>query len=1078
MKVKLLLEEINNIPKGNVKLDISVKTDGKIEEIYKRIKGLFIQKGSLKKQLLSSSAEFHEDRMVYTLPISELSKIMNYGKLNLCLQLDRDIMFIPIYNNIKEDFYICQKQTVFQLNTSDSIEKVVEFSRKDSVSISVSVTEVSENKEKDLLILGDFSPEFKRKEVCLKELFLKNNLTNEVRKLIDLKVNNHTNEYQAILKLQDNPLYDGNWEMFCSGTFNDKPISIKVKYTKVDEVVGSYFSNRDQLYYHVFSCNDKYEVVMNIKKNTEQMVSTQIDNIELDQNKLIIEGEVQFLSSIDTENQRAELLFIHRDTKREKSHSISVTDKYFESIVDFGEENIFEEKGIWDVFISFEIQEIRGKVKLDVGSKSDFVIIPKTVYNQSSGIKRIRPYVTLDNSLALLIRDEGVYCDVISVDYEASNLIVKGFVDIPDIDYVVKNVYLYEESLELKIKCISEFVKEDEGYYFNSSYNWNAFDIKRYGELNLKLMIHIESNGHSIEFSLDSNLDDIDNKAKAIIYPPLNQNINGYPMQIQPYYTNQNELSVAVQNSLQAYCITVDSRRDNIDLVIGSIVEEQFEVRDTRLIFKERTTGQTFIQNGKQNKLNEYQFHIDRSLLQTNEIYNTGKWDICFAAKVNNNDITTKVSCNDINIINQNATFKSNAIKVGSDLYGSIFFDKKSKVMSFETRNLKAHEKKKEKVRFLMAKGIAKVWSKFRKKPVWLIGENLGEVAQDNGFAFFESCVKKNVSEDYYYVSKAENKNMDNLEPYKDRVIRYDSFKHLCLYHLSNYLIVSHGIRDVIPNIVHPKMGSNTKPIIYLQHGIIAMKKLEFNRKSYNGMIKKFVVSSMHEKNILINEMNFKEKQIMTTGLARFDSLVDKSKNKKTREILLMPTWREWIIGSKEGFLESDFFVYYHGLLQDKRLHDLLEKNNLVLKFFPHIEIQKKYKDEFANLNERIQVVNLGEESVKELIQNSSLMITDYSSVVFDFNYLKKPTIFYHFDVNDYLKHRGSYVDLNKDLVGDIAYKKEEVIKYISEYVKNDFKYKSQYLIKSKKYYAYDDEKNFERIYKEIKKISNEKIKK
>ncbi len=31
----------------------------------------------------------------------------------------------------------------------------------------------------------------------------------------------------------------------------------------------------------------------------------------------------------------------------------------------------------------------------------------------------------------------------------------------------------------------------------------------------------------------------------------------------------------------------------------------------------------------------------------------------------------------------------------------------------------------------------------------------------------------------------------------------------------------------------------------------------------------------------MINEMKFKEKQIMVTGLARFDSLVDKSKDKK-----------------------------------------------------------------------------------------------------------------------------------------------------------------------------------------------------
>ncbi len=1075
LKVKFLLEEIKVIQKKKIKLEISVQTDGYTKEIFERIRGLVIRKGESQKQLFLSDMRFHKDIIVCTLPISELSKIMNQEKLNIYLQLDSDNMFINVYNNIKKNFHIGIEQTVFQLNTCDSNEKIVEFIRQDSVNIVVSANEIRVSEATDFMVLGKFSPDFKHNEVRLKSFFLKNSITNENRKLTDLKVNNYTNEFQVKLNLKENPLYEGNWEMFCLGTFNDKPISIKVKYTKAKKVVGCYFSNYDQLYNHVFSRNSKHELVMNIKQNTERMVSTQIKDVYFDRNKLTIEGEIQFQNSIQLENQKVELWFIQRDTKRKYNYPISITEKYFEVKIDFGKEDFVEEKGIWDIFLGFEIQGIKTKVKLSLGSKSDVVILPKTAYTKSGSIKRIRPYETLDGNLALLIRDEGIYCDVISVEYENSNLILKGFLDIPDINYVIKDVYLYEESLNLKMRCKNEFSKGDKGYYFSSSCDWELFDIEKYGEVNLKFMIHVESNGHDIEFSLASNLDDINDKSKAIIYPPLNQNINGYPMQIQPYYTQQNELSVFVQNSLKAYCISMNSNKNHMTFVVSSIIEGNLEVRDAKLIFKERKSGHTIKHNGELNKHNEYQFSIDKSLMKVNEIHEVGKWDVYFSAKVNNNHVEAKVFCDDENIIKQNSTFKSNAIKFENSLYGSLFFDKRNKMMSFETRDLKAHEKKYEKVRFLMAKGVAKIWSKFKKKPIWLIGENLGEVAQDNGFAFFESCVKKKVAEDYYYVSKAENKNKDNLEPYKDKVLRYDSFKHLCLYHLSKYLIVSHGIRDVIPSMMHPKMGSNTKEVIYLQHGIIAMKKLEFNRKSYNGMIKKFVVSSKHEKDILINEMNFKEKQVIITGLARFDSLVDKSKKNEKREILLMPTWREWVIGSKEGFLASDFFVYYHGLLQDKRLHDLLEKHDLILKFFPHIEIQKKYMSEFASLNERIKVVKLGEESVKELIQKSSLMITDYSSVVFDFNYLKKPTIFYQFDVNAYLKHRGSYVDLNKDLVGDMAYTKEEVIKHISEYVQNDFKYKSKYLIKSKKYYDYHDEKNFDRIYKEIKKIPNKK---
>ncbi|MDG2739561.1 hypothetical protein P7M79_30800, partial [Vibrio parahaemolyticus] len=168
------------------------------------------------------------------------------------------------------NFHIGIEQTVFQLNTCDSNEKIVEFIRQDSVNIVVSANEIRVSEATDFMVLGKFSPDFKHNEVRLKSFFLKNSITNENRKLTDLKVNNYTNEFQVKLNLKENPLYEGNWEMFCLGTFNDKPISIKVKYTKAKKVVGCYFSNYDQLYNHVFSRNSKHELVMNIKQNTER----------------------------------------------------------------------------------------------------------------------------------------------------------------------------------------------------------------------------------------------------------------------------------------------------------------------------------------------------------------------------------------------------------------------------------------------------------------------------------------------------------------------------------------------------------------------------------------------------------------------------------------------------------------------------------------------------------------------------------------------------------------------------------------------------------------------------------------
>ncbi|MFP3380996.1 CDP-glycerol glycerophosphotransferase family protein, partial [Bacillus sp. SIMBA_069] len=76
-----------------------------------------------------------------------------------------------------------------------------------------------------------------------------------------------------------------------------------------------------------------------------------------------------------------------------------------------------------------------------------------------------------------------------------------------------------------------------------------------------------------------------------------------------------------------------------------------------------------------------------------------------------------------------------------------------------------------------------------------------------------------------------------------------------------------------------------------------------------------FVTSSDFEKEIVKNYFGYNEKDIIVTGLSRWDD-VNKEETPIKRQIFLMPTWRNWLNEvSNDAFIESNYFKSYIGLL-------------------------------------------------------------------------------------------------------------------------------------------------------------------
>ena len=205
--------------------------------------------------------------------------------------------------------------------------------------------------------------------------------------------------------------------------------------------------------------------------------------------------------------------------------------------------------------------------------------------------------------------------------------------------------------------------------------------------------------------------------------------------------------------------------------------------------------------------------------------------------------------------------------------------------------------------------------------------------------------------------------------------------------------------------------------------------------------------------------------------------------NKK--KILIIPSWRMNIKGTidkinyesihSDTFILSEFFNFYNNLINDKTLLSIMRKYDYKGTLCLHPNYKSQWID--FNQNEIFSVVEKCD--YQNLFRESSLLITDYSSIFFDFGYLKKPIIYAHFDYDDYRKsnYPKGYFDYKKDGFGPICKNLKCTIKQLILKIKKDCILEEKYLNRIKKFFFFADKKNNERIYNEIIMNKNKQLK-
>ena len=110
----------------------------------------------------------------------------------------------------------------------------------------------------------------------------------------------------------------------------------------------------------------------------------------------------------------------------------------------------------------------------------------------------------------------------------------------------------------------------------------------------------------------------------------------------------------------------------------------------------------------------------------------------------------------------------------------------------------------------------------------------------------------------------------------------------------------------------------------------------------------------------------------------------------------------------------------------------------------------------------------------RDIFSTSSLVLTDYSSVAFDFAYLRKPLIYAHFDKKEfdvYHTHDKGYFDYESDGFGEVEYDLDSTVNRLIEYMENGCKLKEKYRERIDEFFAFNDRNNCKRIYEAIKSL-------
>lgn len=352
--------------------------------------------------------------------------------------------------------------------------------------------------------------------------------------------------------------------------------------------------------------------------------------------------------------------------------------------------------------------------------------------------------------------------------------------------------------------------------------------------------------------------------------------------------------------------------------------------------------------------------------------------------------------------------------------------------------------------------------SLFKRDKILLVDNTFNDTAElTDNFALFQYLQTKPDYKDksFYIINRRNNQYAEiaarypqNIIPVKHGKLSWNLIKKLVTtkYWLDSFQVIS----SFDP---HALMRKGKITTVYMQHGINYFKPGFWGDLTISPLyFNKIVFTNKNERKLFKKYYGYNDDNTILAGLSRWDLIQE---NPKEKIIFAYFTSRAYLhLNPNANITKTKYYRNILKLLTAPDFNLLLKQNNIKLYVGLHHEMMRNQG--IKNSLSHIHLID--DKDIGAVKQKASLLITDFSSMCFDFMIKNKPVIFYHIDAGDKLnklcsdsfKNDINVENKNKELY-NIFYKAPDVINMVKKYVKNDFRLEKEYKKINSKFFAY-----------------------